>query len=203
LERLGYKVDAVLGEEIETDDSWLYRRVILPIRRRSRSHWRVIEPTGRPQRTMAECLRQNRILMILGDTMDEDLRFLQTPPPHLLPAPLLGRTVPLRTGPFRLARWLGAPVVPCFAVPRERGGFELVIEAPLPASENKSIGGLMADLAAFTARFEPYLLRHPSLWLHWRHGSLLEVMQPAREERASRQSLEAATITAVPAGPRG
>jgi lauroyl/myristoyl acyltransferase len=193
LERLGYQAGAVLGEEVETEDTWLYRHLILPIRRRSRSHWCVIEPTGRPQRTMAERLRQNHILIILGDVLDEDLRFLQTPAPHLLPAPLLGHTVPLRTGPFRLARWLNAPVVPCFTVPREQGGFELIIDAPLPLSEDTSVGGLMADLAAFTARFEPYILRYPETWLHWRHGSLMKLMQSVPDDLARRHPLETAT----------
>jgi predicted LPLAT superfamily acyltransferase len=128
---------------------------------------------------MAECLQQNRVLLILGDVLEEDLRFLQIPPPHVLPAPLLGRSVPLRTGPFRLARWLGTPVVPFFAAPRPRGGFELVAEEPLSLHPQPSVAGLRADLAAFTARFEPYLIRHPETWLHWRHGSLLQVLQPA------------------------
>jgi lauroyl/myristoyl acyltransferase len=179
LKRLGYRVAAVLGEEIKPNDSWVYRHVVYPIRRRSCLHVHVIHPTGVPQREMIDCLQQNHVLMILGDYLSKDL--LRLPPPQVLPAPLLGHSVPLNTGPFRLARWLGSPVVPFFIVPQP-AGFALVIEPPLQLSQDNSTSDLMADLAAFTTRFEPYLLRYPALWANWRCYRLLDLMQLADEQ---------------------
>jgi lauroyl/myristoyl acyltransferase len=176
LEREGYPAVGVLGEEIDAGASWVYRHVVSPLRHRPRARLRVIAPNGTPQREMADCLRRNGVLMILGDVVDEDIRRQRSP--HALPAPLLGRTVAVNTGPYRLARWLRSPVVPFFVVPRA-GGFTLVIEPPLPASDEHSMRGLTADLAAFMARFEPYLLRYPELWAHWRRRTLLDLMRPA------------------------
>lgn len=55
----------------------------------------------------------------------------------------------------------------------------MVVEPPLRLSHDHSTKGLMADLAAFTTRFEPYILRYPALWAHWRCDRLLDLMQPA------------------------
>lgn len=173
LERMGYPVAGILGEEIEPDASWAYRNLVNPIRRRARHQLRLIEPIGTPQRQMASWLQQNQILLILGDVLDEEV--LRLPPPHVLPAPLLGHKLLLKTGPFRLARWLKTPLVLFFIVPKENA-FSLIIEPPLPMSDDNSRAGLMADLAGFTARFEPYLLRHPAMWAHWRHRQLSAFM---------------------------
>lgn len=192
LQRLGYQFAAVIAEEKEPDDSWVYRRLIDAVRRRPRRYLSVINPDGTPQRELIERLHQNHILVLWGDVFDRTLLELQ--PPHVLPAPLLGHTVPLKTGPFRLAHWLDVPVVPFFILPQGNNKFALVMEPSLPLSDDKSTSGLQADLAAFTARFEPHLLRDPALWWHWRHDELLELMQkpimktneqPDREEIAN------------------
>jgi lauroyl/myristoyl acyltransferase len=177
LKHLGYPVAAVLGQEIRPDDSWVYRHVIHPVRRRARLRLHVIEPTGMPQRELANILRQNQVLMILGDVLDQDVLRLSSP--HVLPVPLLERLVLLKTGPFRLARWLGAPIVPFFVVSRP-DGFAVVIESPLTLNDERSVHGLASDLTAFTARFESYLLGYPALWAHWRCAELLESMRSAR-----------------------
>jgi KDO2-lipid IV(A) lauroyltransferase len=174
LKLLGYGVVAVLGEEIEPDDSWVYQHVVHPIRRRSRRNFDVIDPNGTPQRAMLECLQKNQILMITGDTLEKEM--LDMPAPQVLPVKLLGRTLPLMTGPFRMARWLQSPVVPTFVVPRP-GGYTMVIEPPLALSGDNSAQGLAADLAAYVERFESYLLRYPTLWAHWRHAALLDLMK--------------------------
>ncbi len=175
MQHLGYQVTAVLGEDHRPQESWLYRRLVHPLRHRARPHFHMLDPNGLPQREMVDCLRHNRILLIPGDALDQDLWRL--PAPYVLPAPLLGRTVPLKTGPFRLARWLKSPLVPFFIIP-QAGRFTMVIEPPLPLSPAQGHGGLQADLATFTARFEPYLLRYPALWAHWRHEALLSLLHP-------------------------
>jgi len=58
----------------------------------------------------------------------------------------------------------------------------MVIEPPIELSKDTSVEGLKADLASFTARFEPHLLRYPALWAHWRHKDLPDLMRPTAKE---------------------
>ena len=162
IQRLGYPIAAVTREGLEHEaDSWFDRHVVTPIRYRVHDHIRTIARTGMPQRAMVDCLRENHILLIMGDALDEEA--LRPSPPNVLPAPLLDHFIPLNTGPFRLARWLNTPVLPFFMVPRPQG-FALVIQPPLEVSQGNSTTGLQAGLAAFTARLERYILRDPALW---------------------------------------
>lgn len=176
LQRKGYEVSGVLGEETDSDDSRIYRWLVHPIRRRSRLLIRVIEPRGWPQRAIAECLRRNEVLMILGDVLDDD--GLELPEPHVMRIPFLGRSIRLKTGPIRLAHWLGAPLVPYWTV-TEPSGFRLVIEEPLKVGSARSAEGVRADLAAFVAQFERRLRANPGGWAHWRHNRFLEFVGPS------------------------
>ncbi|MCI0355905.1 MAG: hypothetical protein L0099_12825, partial [Acidobacteria bacterium] len=178
----GYPLVPVVGEEMPPDASWVYKHIVYPVRAAARPLFDVINPDGTPQLKLVEALRQNKILLILGDVLDEDVRRLAAP--NVLPAPLLGRALSLKTGPFRLARWLHTPMVPFFSRPGAKGSFELVFQPPLRLSPDHSPSGLIADLTAFTSRFEPYLLQNPELWAHWRHEFLLDVMRPAASEPA-------------------
>jgi len=178
----GYPLVPVAGEEMPTDPSWVYKHVVYPVRAAARPLFDIINPDGTPQRELIEALRQNKVLLIFGDVLDDEVRRLAAP--NVLPAPLLGHSLLLKTGSFRLARWLNVPMVPYFIRPRAGGGFKLVFEAPLELSTDNSSSGLVADLAAFTSRFEPYLLQNPELWAHWRHELLLDLMSPVTSERA-------------------
>jgi lauroyl/myristoyl acyltransferase len=173
LQRSGYPIAVVTREGLELgSDSWFDRRIVTPIRYRFHTHMHTIARTGMPQRAMADCLRQNHILLMMGDALDEGA--LRPAPPNVLPAPLLDHSIPLNTGPFRLARWLNAPIVPFFTVPRP-SGFTLVIQPPLELSADNSTNGLLADVAAFTSRLEPYILRDPALWFACNSRDLQEL----------------------------
>jgi lauroyl/myristoyl acyltransferase len=177
IQRLGYPIAVVTQEGLEHGTkSWFDRRVVTPIRYRFHDHMRTIARTGVPQRAMADCLRQNHILLIMGDVLDQEA--LRPSPPNVLPAPLLDHSIPLNTGPFRLARWLNTPVVPFFMVPRP-AGFTLVIQPPLELSQGNSTKGLLADLAAFTARLELYILRDPELWFACNRRDLQDLFVPS------------------------
>jgi KDO2-lipid IV(A) lauroyltransferase len=176
---MGYEITAVLGAEIQEDDSWIYRNVAYPIRARSRAGMDVIHLTGAPQRHIMDALQQNHVVLIMGDALGKHL--LEMPAPQVMPAPLLGHALLLPTGPFRLARWLRSPLIPFFAVP-QNDGFAFVIDPPLELSPVSSAYGLRTDLAAFTARFEPYISRYPALWANWRTGRLVDLMQPTEDE---------------------
>jgi predicted LPLAT superfamily acyltransferase len=174
LQRLGYIGAVLTSEGVAHDEaSWFYRHLVLPTRYRCHAHISVITRTGSPPRAIVECLRRNQILMVMGDVFDNHV--VKLPAPNVLPAPLLGRSVPLNTGPFRLARWVGAPVLPFFLAPRE-SGFAMVIERALRLSEDDSAKGLAEDLAAFTARLERYVRQYPSLWFGARNSDLAGLM---------------------------
>lgn len=176
LQRLGYEIAVVTAEGIARPDaSAFYRQIMLPVRYRFHRGIRVIMRTGMPQRSLVTWLRGNRILMIMGDAVDEEVQHLR--PPNIIPAPLLRFSLPLSTGPFRLARWVGASVVPFFMVPNERG-FTVQIQPPLALSELEGPAAWRADLASFTARLEPYLSRYPSLWFGPLNRDLTELLHP-------------------------
>ncbi len=187
LKRQGYEITPVIGEEATRHNSWVYWHIVNPIRRVTWNEFPIINPVGMPQRQMADCLRKGGILAIWPDFIDQNEDLFRLPPPHVLPVPLLGHTIRFKTGTFRLARWLGAPMLPFFFSPRP-GGFIMRIEPPLPSNSEKSTEGLLADLAAYTARLEPYLLRNPELWWQWRQKILLDLMQPIRTEPAAASS---------------
>jgi KDO2-lipid IV(A) lauroyltransferase len=180
LKHLGFEFAAVVGDEIETGDSWFYAHYILPLRQRAgtRLGIHVLQPTGQPNIEYLETLRQNRLLLVFGDVMETTM--LALPAPQVLPAPLLDWEILLKTGAFRLARGTGSPVLPAFLAPRG-AGFALVIEPPLELGRANTNASLLDDLTAFTRRFEPYLAQHPELWAHWRHESLLEITVPLRQ----------------------
>jgi KDO2-lipid IV(A) lauroyltransferase len=177
LKLLGYQFSAVIGAEVTSEDSWAYRHIVNPIRSRNWDRFHVIDPNGSPQREMVECLQQNHILAIWGEFLHTD--FIHLPPPQVVRVPLLGHTVALKTGPFRMARWLNSPVLPNFILPRPGGRFALKIEAPMQLSDDQSTQGLVADLSAFINLLEPHILRNPALWMFWRHEALLDLMEPA------------------------
>ncbi len=186
LELMGYEITAILGEEVKERDSSVYRNVVYPLRSRSRGGMDVIHLTGAPQRQIMTALQRNQVVLIMGDALGKHL--LEMPPPQVMPAPLLGHSLLLQTGPFRLARWLGSPVMPFFAVPQQ-DGHVCIIEPALELSPDNSADGLGSDLAAYTARFEPYISRYPASWGNWRTGRLLDLMKPLEE-----QALEAEAV---------
>ena len=188
LQRLGYPMVIATGEGVARGDtSAFYRRIMRPIRYRFHRGMRVIMLNGTPQRNLVGCLRQNQVLMIMGDFLDEEV--LRLPPPNVLSVPFLGYSIPLKTGPFRLARWQGAPVIPFFMVPRA-DGYALVIEPPLPLTRDRTTTGLLADLAAFTARLERHVAHDPALWFGPRGRDLRHFLQAGAQGRTPHVSSE-------------
>jgi KDO2-lipid IV(A) lauroyltransferase len=175
---MGYPITAISKEEVRLSDSWVYHKFLFPFRRRSHAHMDLIHLTGLAQRQLADALKKNRVVLIMGDFLEKQM--LEMSEPQVTQAPLLGHSLLLKTGTFRLARWLGSEVITLFVVPRGRG-HTMVIGPPLELSRSNTAGGLKADLAAFSARFESYLSRYPALWGNWRTLRLLDLMQPDKE----------------------
>ncbi len=174
LKRLGYRYTAVVNAEIKADDSWVYKNIVYPIRSRTWQHFNVIDPDGSPQRPMIECLRNNEIMIICGDTLEDDALTLAFP--QGLRAPFLGHSLPLKTGPYRLSRWLKSPILPFFVIPRSETEFTMIIEPPMTLNSDNSEAGLLADLTQYTSRLEHYVSDYPIHWGHWRHDDLIVLL---------------------------
>lgn len=88
---------------------------------------------------------------------------------QLAEIPLLGGRLQVATGAVSLARQTGAPLLPAFAV-REPGSevFSLHLEPGLTvrAGAGKS-EAVMAAVADYAARLEPYVRRYPDQWRGW------------------------------------
>jgi Kdo2-lipid IVA lauroyltransferase/acyltransferase len=67
-----------------------------------------------------------------------------------------------------LAWRTGAPVIPVFSVPLERGRYRLIYEHPVAPPEDDSPEAIRAFMQRCTDVLEMYVRRHPELWL-WMH----------------------------------
>jgi lauroyl/myristoyl acyltransferase len=173
----GWPLTSVHGEEStpigqqEPDGSWLYRKLIHPMRRLPRSSVRVITHGLVPDRQIATVLRSNEILLLQGDmhlSREEAAR------EHFsLPVPFLWGTAAFRSGPIRLAKMFKAPVLPAFGV-RQGSRVIVEVEEPLTLTPGTSREDIAADLRAFLDRLEPRILAAPEQWCFTRHEVLQE-----------------------------
>jgi lauroyl/myristoyl acyltransferase len=81
----------------------------------------------------------------------------------------------LPTGPIRLARTTGAPLLPVFTVARDDGGYDVSIDAPLPAGVSDE-----RVAAALAKRLEPFVAAHPDQWAGWGRPFSLPSAAPSR-----------------------
>lgn len=179
MKRHGYPFATVATQEAKTTESWAYHSIVHPVRGRNWDEYPMINVTdGTPQREIVDCLRRNEALMILGDFLDEGGPNL--PPPHILPAQLMGHPLMLKTGAFRLSHWMKIPILPFFVIP-DGERYRMLIEAPLELSSNGSSSALALDLENFMDRFQPHFASNPALWWLWRRDDLLLHFQPTAE----------------------
>jgi KDO2-lipid IV(A) lauroyltransferase len=116
-------------------------------------------PRGAAVRGAVRALKENRVVGILSD---QDAR------EGGVFVPFFDRPASTPRGPAVLSLRRDAPAVTALMVRGERGSFELRIE-PI---EFERAGNLEEDVerftAAYTARLEAYVRRHPEQWL-WQH----------------------------------
>ena len=71
----------------------------------------------------------------------------------------------LALGAPTLAVVKNAPLLPVFTVPRADGGFDVIIEPPLPASWDGTLRERSEHLArSYAALLESYVRRNPTVW---------------------------------------
>lgn len=165
---------AVLGPDMPANASEVYRRIVYPVRSYAHRSFDILTTNGLPQRRLLQAVQAGKALMLLGDALDEETARLQ--PPHVADIPFLNGTLRLKTGPVRLAQWLGLPIVPFF-FRRRTVGYDMVFHAPIYVSRQTP---LEEPLTHFTTLFNTYLANDPAPWAHWRHETLDQFMRPQK-----------------------
>lgn len=167
----GCPVTAILGQELrpEGNASWYYRRVIDPVRSSARSVLPILDRGIVSPREIAAPLQRNEALFILGDMHLTEGQAARER--HALPVPFLWGTAPVRTGPLRLPKLFGSPVLPTFSV--RRGARVVVeIEEPLKLRPGRSRDDFVADLRAYLGQLEQRIQAAPDQWGHMRHENI-------------------------------
>jgi lauroyl/myristoyl acyltransferase len=167
----GCPVTAVLGQELrpEGNASWYYRKLIDPVRSSARSALPILDRGHISPRELAAPLQRNEALFILGDMHLTKTQVAEER--HALLVPFLWGIAPVRTGPLRLPKLLGSPVLPTFSV---RYGARVIveIEEPLELRPGKTRDDFVADLRAYLERLEQRILGAPDQWGHIRHENI-------------------------------
>ena len=118
-------------------------------------------------------------VVIKGDTAGDELRILSArmakneiviivvvPQAHkFIWVPFLRDLFPLPTGPIRLARTAGAPLLPVFTVAKDDGGFEVSIHEPLCSAIAPVDDDAVAQ--AYAKHLETFVDAHPDQWSGW------------------------------------
>lgn len=79
--------------------------------------------------------------------------------------PFLRDLLPLPTGPMRLARTTGAPLLPVFTVAKDNGGFEVSIHEPLYSAATQADDESIAK--AYAKQLEAFVHDYPDQWSGW------------------------------------
>ncbi len=173
----GCPVSAVLGQELrpEGNASWFYRKLIDPVRSCARSALPILDRGLASPREIAAPLRRNQALFLLGDMHLTEKQAAQEH--HAIPVRFLWGTAPVRTGPIRLPKLMGSPVLPTFSI-RQGARVSVEIEEPLKLRPGKSRDDFTADLRAYLERLEQRILTAPDQWGHMRHENIPHWIRP-------------------------
>jgi KDO2-lipid IV(A) lauroyltransferase len=167
----GCPVQAVLGQELrpEGNASRFYRKTIDPVRSSPRRALPILERGLVSPNEIAATLKHNEALLLLGDMHLTERQVAQER--QVLPVPFLWGTAAVRTGPMRLPKLLGVPVLPTFSM--RRGGRVIVeIEKALKLRTGRSREDLAADMLTYIKRLEQRILSSPDQWGHIRHENI-------------------------------
>jgi KDO2-lipid IV(A) lauroyltransferase len=181
----GLPVTAVAGHEAtpvgqdEPEGSWIYRKLVHPVREYPRTALPFISRGLVPDPKIARVLRDNEVLWIQGDMhlTEEQIAHEQ----QVVPVPFLWGAAPLRSGPVRLPKVFRSPVLPCFGF-RDGSRVIVEIEAPLELRSGNSYEDAIADLRAYLDRLEPRILAAPDQWAFTRHDNLPQWIRADAQE---------------------
>lgn len=177
LRAYGCPVKAILGRELrpEGNASRFYRKTIDPVRSSPRGALPILERGLVPPYEIAAPLKRNEALLMLGDMHLTQRQVAQER--QVIPVPFLWGTATVRTGPMRLPKLMGVPVLPTFSV--RRGGRVIVeIEEALQLRTGRSKEDLAADMQTYLKRLEQRILSSPDQWGHIRHENIPNWIHP-------------------------
>lgn len=110
---------------------------------------------------LRDALRNNEVVVMQGDRA--------VPGQRSEAAPVLHGHVRLPTGPVRLARITGSPIIPVFAPRQPDGRYWIVLDSPIePAGTDGSTHDLGAghELGAIARAISAVVSRYPAQWLN-------------------------------------
>ena len=177
LRAYGCPVKAVLGQELrpEGNASRFYRKTIDPVRSSPRRVLPILERGLVPPSDIAAPLKRNEALFMLGDMhLTEKQVALER---QVLPVPFLWGTATVRTGPMRLPKLLGVPVLPTFSV-RRNDRVIVEIEEALNLSHGRGREDLASDMRLYLKRLEKRIRLAPDQWGHIRHENIPNWIRP-------------------------
>lgn len=111
---------------------------------------------------LRDALRNDEVVLMQGD------RVLPGQPG--VAVPFLGGRMRVPTGPVKLARITGAPLIPTFAIQMKNGRVRIVIEKPIwmcdhPLGNGRTDTSIDPALLRLTSVIEQYVQSYPEQWL--------------------------------------
>jgi KDO2-lipid IV(A) lauroyltransferase len=100
---------------------------------------------------LRDALLADEVVVLQGDRAINGQRSIRIP--------FLHGHLRIPTGPVRLARLTGSPIIPVFAPRLPEGGVAVILGAPIEPCDSG------ADLTALAAAIESIVARHPDQWL--------------------------------------
>ena len=165
-----------VGQTEPDHRSWFYRRLVHPLRASPRLALPFLTRGLVPDRQMAAVLQRNEALWMQGDQhLTEKEAAAET---YAFPVPFLWGTAMVRSGPIRLAKMFGAPVLPTFAAQGRGSPWIVEIEKPLELRPGHSRDDVVADMRAYLERLERRILAAPDYWSFTRHENLPRWIRP-------------------------
>lgn len=106
---------------------------------------------------LREALRRDEVVLMQADRLAPGQKGVE--------APFLGGHIRVPTGPVRLARLTGAPLIPVFALASGRGRYRLQVEEAIWTDGVPDTGSIDPALLRLVGAVERVVRAHPDQWL--------------------------------------
>ncbi len=178
----GYETGMIAVKPREDRVFVLYRRDPVPVLEAARSAWRrrlgvtevPLDDGLQAWVRLRDELAADGVVTLLGDrTM---------PGQKGTPVPFLHGRIALPTGPFRLARLTGAPVLPVFVLRNPDGRLRVEVQTPLADDAQDDPRQASGAVREFASRLERIVREHPDQWLMLHRAWIEDASPPPAED---------------------
>jgi phosphatidylinositol dimannoside acyltransferase len=108
--------------------------------------------------SLREALQRDEVVLVMGDRVMPGHRGVKLP--------FLGGHIRVPTGPAKLARVTGAPLIPIFTIRTLSGRLKIVIEKPIYVNAGfDEAGGADVASRALVSALEKHVRAHPDQWI--------------------------------------